>query len=256
VARQPAPCRVGAGIKENTVTSHLTRAATALLAAVTMLSLLAGATLAAVGGPPSEDFSFAERGLTAQAYWESCEAPDASGVSQCESTQLYVFDGRQRSHDDLGRVNAALTYLCVYHQLVAFGEDGMPVGPALIEQGCADDPQLTVVGTLESVAAATDLELTEAICTFDPETGEPWCVDGATRSVAVVASFTGIGDVLAQRSTSKGRSVIDGLRCTYSSSNSGVIREASASMTLDGTALDVTFARLSDGKVRFAQHCS
>ena len=240
------------------MTTHLTRTATALLAAVTMLSVFAGAALAAVGGPADEDFSFAERGLTAQAYWESCSEPDASGLVQCESTQLYVFDGRQRSNDVLGHVNAALTYLCVYHQHVAIGEDGYPVGPALIEQGCSDDPQLTVVDTLENVTAvAPSLELRQASCTNDPETGEQWCVEGGTRSVAVEAAFTGVGDVVAQRSTSKGRSLLDGLRCTYSSSNVGVSREASASMAFDGTALgDATYAQLSDGKARFAQHCS
>ena len=239
------------------MTSHLTRAATALLAAVTMLSLFAGATLAAVDGPPSEDFSFAERGLTAQAYWESCEVPDASGVSQCESTQLYIFDGRQRSNDDLGRVNTALTYLCVYHQQVAIGEDGYPVGPSLVEQGCADDPQLTVVDTLASVtAAAPVVELNQATCTYDPETGEGSCVEGGTRSVAVEAEFTGTGEVSAQRWSSRGQSVIEGVRCTYSSSGSGVSREASASMTIDGTGFDPTLAQLSNGKTRFAQHCS
>ena len=99
------------------MTSHFTRAATAALAAALMLSVFAGAALAAVGGPPNEDFSFAERGLTAQAYWESCDEPDAAGVTRCESTQLYVFDGRQRSNDAFGHANSALTYLCVYHQV-------------------------------------------------------------------------------------------------------------------------------------------
>ncbi|HYI65962.1 MAG TPA: hypothetical protein VEW95_03475 [Candidatus Limnocylindrales bacterium] len=239
------------------MTNHLTRSATALLAAATMLSLFAGAALAAVGGPPNENFSFAERGLTAQAYWESCAEPDASGVAQCESTQVYVFDGRQRSNDDLGRVNAALTYLCVYHQQVAIGEDGYPVGPSLIEQGCVDDPQLTVVDTLESVtAAAPVLELSQAVCTYDPETGEGSCEEGGTRSVAVEAEFTGTGDVFAQRWSSRDQSVVEGVRCTYATSGSGISREASASLALDGAALDPTFAQLSDGKTRFAQHCN
>ena len=239
------------------MTSHLARTATALLAAVTMLSLFAGATLAAVGGPPNEDFSFAERGLTAQAYWESCAEPDTSGLAQCESTQVYVFDGRQRSNDDLGRVNTALTYLCVYHQQVAIGEDGYPVGPSLVEQGCVDDPQLAVVDTLESVAAAaSSLELSQATCTYDPETGEGSCEEGGTRSVAVAVEFTGTGDVFAQRWSSRGQSVFEGVRCTYSTSGNGISREAVATMTLDGTALDPTFAQLSDGKTRFAQRCN
>jgi hypothetical protein len=239
------------------VTSHLTRAATALLAAVLMLSPFAGAALAAVGGPPNEDISFAERGLTAQAYWESCDEPDAAGVTRCESTQLYVFDGRQRSNDAFGHANSALTYLCVYHQVVALDEEWVPVEPPLVEQGCNDEPQLTVVDTLESVTAAVPaLELTALLCTYDPDTGEEECSPGQTRSVAVEALFTGTGDLVASRWMSKDRSVFDGYRCSFLSSGSGVSREGTASMTFDGTALTETFAQLSDGKTRFAQHCS
>ena len=97
--------------------------------------------------------------------WDSCEGPDSAGVTRCESTQLYIFDGRQRSDDSFGHANSGLTYLCVYHHAVAIGEDWVLVEPAIIEQGCADDPQLTVVDTLESVAAAAPaLELTETSC--------------------------------------------------------------------------------------------
>jgi hypothetical protein len=257
VAGQSAPAAPGQSPKENSVTSHLTRTATALLAAATMLSLFAGSALAAVGGPPNEDFSFAERGLTAQAYWESCDEPDAAGVTRCESTQLYIFDGRQRSIDEFGHANSGLTYLCVYHQTVALDQDGVPVEPSLVEQGCSDDPQLTVVDPLESIIATVPaLELTAATCTYDPETGEGSCEPGETRSVAVGAEFTGIGDVTAQRWNSKGRSVYEGVRCTYSSSGSGVTRDASASATIDGAAFGPTYAQLSDGKTRFAQHCS
>jgi hypothetical protein len=257
VAGQSAPCRAGAESKENTVTSHLRRTATALLAAAIMLSLFAGAALAAVGGPPNEDFSFAERGLTAQAYWESCDEPDAAGITRCESTQLFIFDGRQRSKDEFGHTNSGLTYLCVYHQTVAFDQDGFPVEPSLVEQGCSDDPQLTVVDTLESLTATVPaLELTEAICTYDPETGEGSCEPGETRSVAVAAEFTGIGDIVSQRWNNTGQSVYEGVRCTYSSSGSGVSREATASATIDGVALGPTYAQLSDGKTRFAQQCN
>lgn len=239
------------------MTRHLTRVATALLAAALMLSAFAGAALAAVGGPPNEDISFAERGLTAQAYWESCDEPDAAGVTRCESTQLYIFDGRQRSNDAFGHANSALTYLCIYHQDVAFDDEWLPVEPALVEQGCNDEPQLTVVGTLESVTADVPaLELTAMLCTYDPETGEEECSPGQTRSVGVAALFTGTGDVAPSRWMSKNRSVFDGYRCSFQSSGSGVSREGTASMTFDGTVLGETSAQLSDGKSRFAQHCS
>jgi hypothetical protein len=258
VALQSAPARVGAGIKENSVTRHLTRTATAILTAALMLSASAGAALGAVGGPPNEDFSFAERGLTAQAFSVSCEGPDASGVTRCESTQIYIFDGRQRSSDDeLGHANGGLTYLCVYHLVVAIGEDWVPVEPAVAEQGCTDDPQLTVVDTLESVtAAAPALELAETVCTYDPETGEEYCETGDAHSVAVEAQFTGTGDIVPQRWTNKSRSIFDDYRCTFSSSGNGIIREATVSITIDGTTLQPGFGQLSEGRTRFAQHCS
>jgi hypothetical protein len=246
-----------AQIKENTVTRHLSRTVLAVLTAVMTLALFAGAALGAVEAPPSEDFSFAERGLTAQAAWEACGEPDGAGVIRCEATQVYVFDGRQRNNDDLGHVNAALTYLCAYHVQVALGADGGYVEPPVSEQGCSDDPQLTVVDTLESVTATVAaLELTEAICTYDPETGEESCEPGATRSVAVSAEVIGIGDIFADRWSNKTRSELDGSRCTFTSSGSGIRREATATMTIDGTTLDPTFAVLSDGKTRFAQRCS
>jgi hypothetical protein len=238
------------------VTSHSTRLAAALLTAVMMLSLYATSALAAVSAPPSGDISFAERGITAQAYSESCDEADSAGVTRCESVQAYVFDGRQSSNDEFGHANASLSYLCVYRQQVAFGEDGVPVEPPLIEQGCSDDAQLAVVDVLESLTAvAPSLGLTEAICTYDPETGEESCEVGDTRSVAVEAVFTGTGELIGQRWSSRTRSLVDGLRCTFSSSGSGIGREAVASLTIDGTTHELAFGQLSDGKTRFAQHC-
>jgi hypothetical protein len=257
VAPPSAPIARRAQIKENTVTRHLSRTATALLSAVMALALFTGATLGAVEAPPSDDFSFAERGLTAQASWETCGEPDGAGIIRCEATQLYVFDGRQRSNDEFGHTNASLTYLCVYHVQVALGEDGGFVEPPVTEQGCSDDPHLAVVDTLESITAVVPaLQLTEAICTYDPETGEESCEAGSTRSVAVEAVVTGIGDAFADRWSSKTRSEFDGIRCTFASSGSGISREATATMTIDGATLDPTFAQLHDGKTRFSQRCS
>jgi hypothetical protein len=48
----------------------------------------------------------------------------------------------------------------------------------------------------------------------------------------------------------------DEYHCTFSSSISGVTREATATMTFDGIALAMTHSQLSDGKTRFAEHCS
>lgn len=240
------------------MTSHPTRAAVALLAAIVTLSVLAGAAVAAVPGPPPEDISFVERGVTAQAFWESCEDPDADGAIRCEMTQAYVFDGRQRSADAFGRANASRTYLCVYHQQATLDEEGVPVEPPLIEQGCSDDPQLTIVARLASLTASVPaLVLTEELCTVDPETGDVSCEPGHTRTVAVEAAFTGVGPLASDRWSSKSRTLVDGVRCTFSSSGSGVRRDATATIRIDGAALESpAFAQLSDGKNRFAQRCN
>lgn len=239
------------------MSSHITRAATALLAAGMTLSLLATTALAATPGPSSEDVTFAERGITAQGYSETCDGPDADGITRCEGTQAFIFAGRQRSDDEFGHANGPLTYLCIYTYRAAYGEDGMPVEPPIVEQGCADDPQLVAVDTLESLTASVGaLELTEMLCTYDPETGGEWCELGDSRFVPVEAVFTGIGEISSDRWNSKSRSVVDGARCTFSSSGSGIRRDATASITIDGTASGPVFGQLSDGKTRFAQRCS
>ncbi len=235
---------------------HVNRMAAALLTAVMMLTVLAGTTLAATQ-PSGENFSFAERGITAQASWEACEDPDSQGVTRCAGTQVFVFDGRQRNTDALGRHNGALTYLCVFRYDVAFDEQGAPVGDPIEEQGCKDDPELTVVRTLERVTAATtELVLTRWICAHDPETGEASCEEGSSRTVSVQATFDGIGDIASERWTSASHSDEDGVRCRYSSSGSGIRRISTAETTIDGRALGPsTDALLSDGKTRFTQKC-
>ncbi len=237
--------------------SPLTRSVAALLIALLLQTTIATAAAAASAVPALESFSFAERGLTAQAQWDRCDGPDAEGVTRCSMTQAYLFDGRQRSKDSFGRNNGALTYLCVYLQQVAFTEDGSFVDPPIAEQGCVDDPAITVRGTLDSVTASVPaLELTREVCDFDPEAGEGTCVPGAIRTASVDVTFVGTGPVIAERWQSKSRSIIDGVRCRYTSSGSGISREARASITVDGSTLDPSdFARLWDGKTRFAQRC-
>ncbi len=238
------------------MSTHFTRPAAALLIAVMLLTVFAGATLGATG-PSGDSFTFAERGVTAEAVWESCDGPDIDGVTHCSATQVFVFDGRQRNNDIFGRHNGALTYLCVYRSEVAFDEDGSPIGEPLEEQGCIDDPELAVSRNLESVtAAAAALVLTRTICTYDPDTGEPWCEEGSSRTVDIEATFTGIGDVVSDRWSSRSWSAWDGARCMYSSSGSGISREATASMAIDGSPIDsFAYARLSEGKMRLTQKC-
>jgi hypothetical protein len=238
------------------MSTRITRAGAALVIAVA-LSGLAGPAAAATPAP-MEDFSYAERGVTGFAYWESCAAPDSAGITRCTTDNVFVFDGRQRSNDPFGRVNTALTYLCVYHQSVAFAEDGSLAEEPTAEQGCIDDPQLAIADPLESITVSADaLVLTEELCVEDHETGEVICEPGSTRTVAVEATFVGIGPLVADRWNHKDHTIVDGQRCTFRSSGSGTRREAEASVSVDGGALGPpAYAELADGKMRFAQRCS
>jgi hypothetical protein len=238
------------------VSTRITRAGAALFIALA-LSGLAGAAAAATPAP-TEDFSYAERGVSALAYWESCVGPDSAGITRCTIDNVYVFDGRQRSDDPFGRMNTALTYLCVYRQAVAFAEDGSLVEEPTAEQGCHDDPHLALVGTLESLTVSTDaLVLNEEVCVEDHDTGEVMCEPGSSRTVAVDATFVGIGPLVADRWNNKDQTIVDGVRCTFRSSGSGTRRQAEASVSIDGGALGpAVYAELGEGKMRFAQRCS
>jgi hypothetical protein len=232
------------------------RRASAFVAAIVLLSISAGASAAATA-PTPQDYSFDERGLTAYASWQSCDEPDAEGVTRCTSVDVFAFDGRQRNSDaDFGKTNASFSYLCLTRHEEAFSEEGYVEEP-FVEGGCVDDPDIEA-DDLDTVEVSAMVELAQESCiVIDPETGETICEPGPTRTVSVDIAFTGIGEITRDRWLSTGTFVIDGVRCHSLSATAGSGRDASATIQLDGEDHGPSqYAFLTDGRNRYAQRCA
>ena len=236
--------------------TRATRRTTAALAAICMLAMTAGASAAATT-PTPQDYFFDERGLTAHASWQSCQEPDPSGVTHCVSINVFAFDGRQHNRDaELGHANTAFSYLCVTRFEEAFTADGWAEAP-FSEGGCVDDPDM-VVDDLDLVEISAALDLVEERCVVvDPETGETICEPGSTRTVDVDLVFTGVGEVMSDRWTSTGTTVVDGVRCHTRFASAGTGREALATIQIgEEDPGPSAFAFMVDGRTRSAQNCA
>jgi len=238
----------------------VTRAAGRPLAFLLSIALLAVTAGAAAGAttPFPQDFSFDERGVRADAYWQTCEEPDTEGVTRCVTISASLFDGRQHNRDpEFGHVNNAFSYLCVHRMEDAYAEDFGPVGEPISEGGCLLHPDITVDG-LDLVEVSTNLDLVQEVCVVvDPETGETICEPGASRTVSVDLTLTGTGELVTDRWVSNGTSIVDGVRCHMRSASAGTGRDASASIQVGEEDPGASqFAFLSDGRTRMAQRCA
>ena len=232
------------------------RRAVALMLSIGLLAATAGGAAAATA-PFPQDFSFDERGVRADAYWQSCEEPDTEGVTRCVQVSASVFDGRQHNHEpEFGNANGSISYLCVFRSEEAFTEDGI-ITEQVIESGCAFDPEI-LVDDLEILQVASSLELVEEVCAIvDPETGETVCEPGPSRTVSVDLTITGTGEILSDRWVSNGTSVIDGVRCHSRTAVAGIGRDASASIQVGDEDPGVSqYAFMTEGRTRMAQRCA
>lgn len=236
--------------------TRATRRALAFTLSIGLLVVSAGGAAAAVT-PFPQDFSFDERGVRADAYWQSCEEPDTEGVTRCVTVNASVFDGRQHNRDpEFGSVNGSFALLCVFRSEEAWAEDGQLIDP-VYEGGCAIDPEIAVDG-LESLDVSASLDLVQEVClVVDPETGETVCEPGPSRSVAVDLAITGTGEILSDRWVSNSTSVIDGVRCHSFSAISGIGRDATASILIgDEDPGASEYAFMADGRTRMSQRCA
>jgi hypothetical protein len=232
------------------------RRALVLMLSIGLLAATAGGAAAAVT-PFPQDFSFDERGVRADAYWQSCEESDTAGVTRCVQVSASVFDGRQHNHEpEFGNVNGSFSYLCVFRSEEAYAEDGL-ITEQVIESGCAFDPEI-VVDDLEVLEVSSSLELVEEVCAIvDPETGETVCEPGPSRTVSVDLTVAGTGEILTDRWVSNGTSVIDGVRCHSRTAVAGIGRDATASIQVgDEDPGASQYAFMTEGRTRMAQRCA
>lgn len=236
--------------------TRATRRALALILSIGLLAATAGGAAAAVT-PFPQDFSFDERGVRADAYWQSCEEPDSDGVTRCVTINASVFDGRQHNRDpQFGNVNDSLSILCVFRSEEAWTEDGQLIDP-IYEGGCVFHPDMAVDG-LESLEVSASVDLVQEVCVIvDPETGETVCEPGPSRTVHVDLAITGTGEISSDRWVSNSTSVIDGVRCHSFSAISGIGRDATASVRVgDEDPGAAEYAFIADGRTRMSQRCA
>ncbi|MDQ2675006.1 MAG: hypothetical protein M3Y40_10170 [Chloroflexota bacterium] len=239
------------------MSTRSTRRTVAAMLSLTLLAAMAGGAAAATT-PFPQDFSFDERGLRAEAYWQNCQQPDTEGITRCVSMSASVFDGRQHSRDpEFGHVNDAFAYLCVFRSEEAFDADGGAIAEPRSEGGCILEPDIVADG-LDSLDVSASLELIEEVCVIiDPGTGETVCEPGSARTVEVNLSITGTGEVLTDRWLSRGTSIVDGVRCQFLSASSGTGRDAEASILVGAEDPGGSqFAFLADGRTRMSQRCA
>ena len=232
------------------------RRAVALLLSIGLVAATAGAAAAAVT-PFPQDFSFDERGVRADAFWQSCQEPDTEGVTRCVSLNASVFDGRQHNRDpEFGNVNGSFSFLCVFRSVEAFRGDGQLTEQSS-ESGCVLDPEIAVEG-LDVLEVSSSLDLVENVCVIvDPEAGETVCEPGSSRTDSVDLIITGTGEIVSDRWVANGTSVIDGVRCHSVSAMSGIGRDASASIRVgDEDPGASVFAFMADGRTRMSQRCA
>jgi hypothetical protein len=237
-----------------------TRAARRTVTAVLSLVLLAATAggAAAATTPFPQDFSFDERGLRAEAHWQSCQEPDSDGVVRCVSISASVFDGRQHNRDpEFGHVNDAFSYLCVFRAEESLSAEGWSVGDPSFEGGCVIDPEIVADG-LDTLDVSASVELIEEVCVIvDPETGETVCEPGAARTVDVELSMIGTGESRNDRWLAKGTSIVDGIRCQFLSATSGTGRDAEATILIgDEDPGPSQFGFMTNGRTRMSQRCA
>lgn len=225
--------------------------------------LVAAAALVSVSVAPAQPagqtFQSSQKGVSASAFWESC-MPDtpSDGLQTCTYTELFVFDGRERSADT-GRFRG--TRICLLVDTETFEEyPGGGQGPGgdvfEYESGCATARRgtLSVSNDLSRAALpATTVPLDTFRCTFDDATGEEHCDIISSRNVVVAAEWTATGS-LARFSE---RFKFEDENCSESYSARGTRRQAVASARLDGAELgNSSYGEISRASFQFKSTCA
>ena len=219
-----------------------------LVALVLVVSAL-GAVGGSAGAAQRGSFGFAEKGVTAQAGVLDCG--ESGGVTTCDATQVYAFDGKQRVS---GIRPEKGTFICVDVFSFSFVGDGEEFTPLGEESGCTVAPRgtLSVGKKLASARIApTAVKLEELQCTpTGPDTGT--CEVVGSRQVTVSARLTATSAPMRMAY----RESFEDEGCTLSFSARSTGRDAAAVITLDGdTVTGRTFGSIEQGMFRVKRSC-
>lgn len=210
----------------------------AALVAVAALALTASASAAAPG-----TFSFTQKGVSGDAFWETCTT--SRGVTTCVDTYLFAFQGTERSTDADAFKG---TRVCAEVDTYSFRAGGRR-GSFKYESGCTTAPN----GTFAAASDLSSASLQPATVTLDTyDCGEYDCTIVSSRDVAVAAEWSGYGSLVQ----SSGRFKFNDGTCTETDSFKSQGREADAVGTLDGSSLGSGYGFISSGSFTFKITCS
>jgi hypothetical protein len=209
-----------------------TRALAAFAASVLVALVAVGAAQA------REAYSFSSKGVSADAYWESCTTE--RGLTTCTFSNIYAFQGTERSRDT-GTMRG--TTVCFYTETFTYrsGPGQGPGGESSFESGCSSAPSGTL-SVSNDLTSATLGASTVTIWTY--ECTEEDCVPVTSREVTVSGWWTAGGPLFSFSERFK----FDDGTCTYTFSGKGQGRDGVATGTVDGTSLGESgYASISSG---------
>jgi hypothetical protein len=228
----------------------------ALSVLVALVALLAFAATPAFGqeGPPEQyRFSFRQTGLSADAFWETCQVDTPEpGLTTCQSVSIFGFEGERVVRESGAPAQRQTGEACVSFYVT---EDGM-FPPISEEFGCTQTFEFDAADDLSSASLSATIPVEAIVCTETPE--GTFCEPSGevTRQVVVTADWTAIGPTTRFTDRSSSRTETDGTVCFYRQSGRGVRADAVATATVDGTALgDSQFAMITKGTFRSVEGC-
>lgn len=223
-----------------------TRVGLASAAVIALLVLTTGSVFADTTGPGG-DAIFSQNGKSADVGAGTCVS-NGDDTETCTNVGISVFAGRMS--DSISGVTHA-NQVCASHETFTYSEaTGEYLGEPVFEYGCQVDLPAGILSfgrKLSTVTLrATTVSIQQQVC------GEFECVPGASRTVTVAGTWTGVGPI----AFGKWRFDGDDGTCRYAESGKGYNREATFAGSLDGESFGAdTVGYLTDGKSSFRSRC-
>jgi hypothetical protein len=223
-----------------------------LLIVLALGALLTIAATPALGQEPHR-FSLRQNGVSADAFWQTCEADTPSpGLTTCQTVSIFAFEGRVIIRENGGPPQRQGGQVCISQDVVE-GEFGPPISS---EFGCTEDFLFDVTRGLSAATLSATVPVESFVCTETPDGFFCEPSGDAARDVEVSAEWTSVGPLTRFRERSFSRTETDGLICVFKQSGRGLRTEAVATAMLDSTDMgESQFGTITKGRFRVLDRC-
>ena len=223
-----------------------------IIVVLVALVALSAVWTAPVLGAEAYKFSGKQVGVSADAFWQSCEEnTPVEGQTTCEFVSIFAFNGRSVFREAGTPTIRQSGFACV--SLDVTDENGLPVS---VETGCAEEFVFASAADLATAALTATIPVETLECTETPDGVFCEPVGSETRDVVVSAAWTAIGAPTTFRDRFVSHTESEGFECVFRQIGHGIRTEAVATATVDGAALgESRFAMLTDGTFKFLDRC-